>query len=133
MDMHRLTPSILHNNSENSPESFASISDMISVGNQCSLQTSRRKVSTRSFVVAFSSRAIKWAIFVNRSTTTIIWILPCDSSSWVMKSVAMELQAAQGTCKDSSNSYLACPGDLLRQHSSQDRRSSLIQSASPFQ
>ena len=92
--MRLLTPSILHNDSQNSPENFASMSDMISLGNPGSFQTSRRKVSATSFAVAFSWRPMKWAIFVNRSTTTIIWVLPCDSGSWVMKSVDMEDQAA---------------------------------------
>jgi len=73
--MRRLTRSILHNDSQNSPENFASMSDMISVGNPSSYQTSRRKVSTTSVAVAFSWRSIKRAIFVHQSTSSIMWVL----------------------------------------------------------
>ena len=75
----------LQSHSQNSPENLVSITEMISVGNPCSFHTSPKNTFATSFAVAFCSSAMKWAIFVNRSTTTIIGVLPCDSGSWVMK------------------------------------------------
>ena len=69
----------LHNDSQNSAENLAFMSEIISVGNPWSFQTSRRNVSATSFAVAFSLNPMKCAVLVNRSTTTIIWVCPCDS------------------------------------------------------
>ena len=73
------------------------MSEMISVGSLGSFHTSRKKTLATSFAVAFCYSAMKWAIFVNRSTTTIIRVLPFDSGSWVMKSVEIDVLAAYGT------------------------------------
>src|ERR1700712_137933 len=113
-------PSDLHSDSQNSPENLASMSDIISVGNPWSFHISRRKVSATSLAVAFSLSAIKCAILVNRSTTTIIWVCPCDSGRWVMKSVEIDVHAAKGVCSGCNSPYRACLGDLLCWHSSQD-------------
>lgn len=40
---------------------------------------------------------MKSAIFVKQSTTTIIWVRPCDSGNWVMKAVEMDVHAGNGT------------------------------------
>src|ERR1700704_1603345 len=98
-------PSDLHNDSQNSPENLASMSDIISVGSPWSFHISRRNVSATSLAVAFSLSPIKCAIFVNRSTTTMIWVYPCDSGRWVMKSVEIDVHAAKGDFTGCENSY----------------------------
>src|SRR6195952_1100050 len=106
-------PSDLHNDSQNSPDYLASMSDIISVGNPWSFHISWRNVSATSLVVAFSLSPIKCAIFVNRSTTTMIWVYSCDSGRWVMKSVEIDVHAAKGVCSGCRSPYRACLGDLL--------------------
>src|ERR1700712_141189 len=113
-------PSDLHNDSQNSPENLASMLDIISVGNPWSFHISRRNVSATSLAVGFSLSLIICAIFVNRSTTTIICVYPCDSGRCVMKSVEIDIHAAKGVCSGCSSPYRVCLGDLLCWHSSQD-------------
>ena len=57
--MRRLTPGILHKDSQNLRENLAPMSDMISVREPSSFQTSLKKVSATSSVVPFSWRPIK--------------------------------------------------------------------------
>ena len=54
-------------------------------------------MSATSFAVASVAKPIKCAILVKLSTTTIIWVQPWDSGSWVMKSVEIQVHAAYGT------------------------------------
>ena len=113
-------PSDLDNDSQNSPENLASMSDIISVGNPWSFHISQRNVLATSLAVAFSRSPIKCAIFVNRSTSTIIWVYPCDSGRCVMMSVERDVHATKEVCSGCSIPYCACLGDLLCCHSSQD-------------
>jgi hypothetical protein len=84
-------------------------------------QTSLKKVLAQFVAVAVSRRGMKWAIFVNRSTTTIIWVYPSDSGRVVMKSTDIDTHGEGASSKGCNKPYLACWGDLFRWQVSQLR------------
>jgi len=65
-------PSDLHHDFQNSAENLASISEIFSVGSLSGFPTSGKDMSATTFVLVFHFKRTKCAIFVNRSTTTMI-------------------------------------------------------------
>ena len=94
VDILRLIHNALQRDSPNSPENFASICDMISVGRLSRFQILRRTIVVISFAVVSISRPIKCAILVDLSTTTQTCVYPWNSGGCMMKSVEIDVDAA---------------------------------------
>ena len=114
---------------QNSPVHFVSLFETISVGRPCTFHISFTNARTTSVAVPVSSKGTKWAIFVKRSTTTIIWVFPSDSGSATMKSTEIDFHGAYGTSRGCRSPYFACLHDLFRWQASQVRTYSLTVSS----
>lgn len=68
------------------------ISAIISSGRPCRWKTSVMNNSAKPLAVVEMLQGTKCDIFVRRSSTIQMASKPCDSGSWVMKSIEMDRQ-----------------------------------------
>ena len=81
-------------------------SETMSRCSPCSLHISLANLRARSAaVLAFSFRGMKWAIIVNRSTTTHSSEQPFDKGKSVMKSMAIDCHGAYGNSRGDRRLY----------------------------
>ena len=117
------------NSFHTSDVNLESRSDPISVGRPWNFHTSLAKAIAKSgAVLQVFGNGMKCAILVNRSTTTQSWSHSSDSSSSVMKSIAIDCHGAYGSSKGEVSPYGRWWTSLFCWHSGQLLTKSVIRS-----